>query len=37
MKKMIIELLELCDDEKMLAQIYTLLYLWTERKKEAQC
>lgn len=37
MKERIIELLELCDDEKRLAQIYTLLYLWAERKKEAQC
>ena len=27
MKERIIELLELCDDEKLLKQIFTLLYL----------
>ena len=29
-KELIIEMLEECDEEKILRQIYTLLYIWKE-------
>lgn len=35
MKERIIELVNLCDDEKMLSQVFTLLYLWKRNHVES--